>query len=327
MSRFYTCCQNKKIDILKNIVYRFFYWFFCKLFMKIVQRMLFLYFALLLYGSTAFGGSPQTCGFTKQCPDGLACVGSVGTANTGICVLTGPQIVLCKVVIYFDGKLVTIFAIFAVVMIGIAFFLGKISWGMIISVILGLAMTKGAVTIIKKISGQDDGYCTSDIISYSSLVGQSSGTACVSDLDKKQNTTYVYNVKNESIGTFCTTPLTCFKKTCTITATNGTLYLVVNNTYTGYQVTVSGTTFEGFVPDGTIQLTTAPSSTEFGKGSGCRLADGTTGCQTVSATCTAITKQPTMDYFYCKNTCTNSDFAVYYEKDKYKNCQELSAVS
>lgn len=294
--------------------------------MKAVSRIL-LFLVLFLYSNIAFSAAPPTCGFTKQCPDGLACVGSIGTTNNGICVLTGPQVALCKTVMYLDGKLVTIFAIFAVVMVGLAFFLGKISWGMIISVILGIAITKGAVTIIKKISGQDEGYCTSDVISYSSLVGEKSGAECVSDITLQLNSIYIYNVKNENIGDLCTTPLTCTKYTCTGDGSNPmiALYLVVNGTYTGYGAQFSDSKFEVFLPTGSAQVTTAPSLAEFGKGSGCRTTTGA-ACTTSNVSCTQIVK-PAIDYFYCQNSCTKSNFAVYYDKGKYKNCAEVASAS
>jgi type IV secretory pathway VirB2 component (pilin) len=284
-------------------------------------------FFVLLNGGVAFANSsPQTCGFNKQCPDGLACVGATGTVSSGICVLTGPQIALCKTVLYFDSNLVSIFAIFAVVMIGLAFFLGKISWGMIISVILGIAIAKGATSIIKKVSGHEEGYCTSQVIDYSALINKNGDGACVSQITKIPNTGYIYNRSNAGVGPACADPVSCFKHKCTVPSallSKGSPYVVINETFASYSVSPSNNEFEIFIPSATsLKLTNAKNTTEYASGKDAQNND----IVTASATCTPVTATPNQDYFACLNSCTNSKFGHVYNVGQYADCNAILGI-
>lgn len=286
-----------------------------------------LFSVFIIISNLAFAAKPPTCGFNKQCPDGLACVGATGTATNGTCVLTGPQIALCKSVLYFDDKLVSIFAIFAIVMIGIAFFLGKISWGMIVSVILGIAIAKGAVSIIKKVSGQDEGYCTSEIVSYSFLVGKdSNGESCVEDVNKIANTPYIYNTTNKGMGGLCADPVSCFKHTCTVPASLssvGALYIIFNSKYLGVSASKnSQDKVEVFLPSAAMQLTNARSAAEFASG----VDASNNPIITANATCTPVSASPNQDYFACVNSCINVKFGHVYNVGKYADCKAIVAA-
>lgn len=274
--------------------------------MKYLSRVIITLF-ILLTTVTSNASQLQTCSIATPCPDGLACVGSIGTGD-GVCVMTGPQIVLCKIVDYFDKKLATVFAIFAVVMIGVAFFLGKISWGMIISVILGIGIIKGSASIIERISGEKEGYCSSTVIDYSDIIG----TDCVSDDVVYKNTNKVYNTTQQ--GDLCTTPLTCTRKTCTSSAT-GTLYLVNNGVHTREPLSIGS---KVYLPEDTSNISvTSCTWTDFN--------NPEKNCTTSAISCTEETQSPNKDYFKCKNTCINTTFTKYYDVGKYTNCEEIAA--
>jgi type IV secretory pathway VirB2 component (pilin) len=263
----------------------------------------------LFFSSGTIANEAQQCGFTQPCPDGLACVGAIGANNNGICVMTGPQIVLCKTVKYFDKKLASVFAIFAVVMIGIAFFLGKISWGMIVSVIIGIGIIKGATTIIKKVSGQNEGYCESGVTDYSAL----NCTAGSTDISSKLNTNKVYNLQPTN---GCNVPLTCYKKTCSNASISGTYYIIINDTHTNALYS-SGSPI--FVPESTTSINVTT----------CTMTDYTNPektCTKTSVSCTDFTQTSTKDYFYCNNSCTNVKFSDSYNGGTYTSCAQVAAT-
>jgi type IV secretory pathway VirB2 component (pilin) len=277
--------------------------------MKNLSRVILTFFVFLITG-TVHANQLQTCSVATPCPDGLACVGAIGEGS-GVCVMTGPQIVLCKIVDYFDKKLATVFAIFAVVMIGVAFFLGKISWGMIISVILGIGIIKGSTSIIKKVSGEDEGYCSSTVLDYSDIIG----TDCVSDEDVKKNTNKVYNTTKQ--GDFCQDPLKCTRKTtCSSTAT-GTLYLVNDGKHTKEPFSAGS---KVYLPEDTSTvMVTACTWSEFN--------DSTKTCTSTAISCTEETQTPNKDYFKCKNTCINTTFTKYYNTGEYADCKEVNSAN
>ena len=54
-------------------------------------------------------------------------------------------------------------AAFAIVSVGIGFFTGKVSWGLLVGVAAGIAAIFGAPSIVSALSGQDEADCN-DII-------------------------------------------------------------------------------------------------------------------------------------------------------------------
>ena len=283
---------------------------------------IFIFLLSFLFSSGTIANQAQQCGFTQPCPDGLACVGAIGANNNGICVMTGPQIVLCKTVKYFDKKLASIFAIFAVVMIGIAFFLGKISWGMIVSVIIGIGIIKGATTIIKKVSGQDEGYCESAVTDYSAITNSGS-SSCFTDISSKLNTNKVYNLQQiytvSSAQNICKDPLTCYKKTCNNTSISGTYYIIINDAHTS---TLYSSGSQIFIPESTTNINVTT----------CTRADyenpeKTASCAKINISCTDFTQTSTKDYFYCNNTCIGTKFADSYNGGTYTSCAQVASAN
>lgn len=63
------------------------------------------------------------------------------------------QGVLCNAYTLFNGPIGRSLAIFAVVALGVAFFLGKVSWGTAIAIALGIGAMFGAPTIVRTITG------------------------------------------------------------------------------------------------------------------------------------------------------------------------------
>lgn len=53
------------------------------------------------------------------------------------------------------------FAAFAIISVGIGFFTGKVSWGLMIGVAMGIAAMFGAPTIVAALSGESAEDCTS----------------------------------------------------------------------------------------------------------------------------------------------------------------------
>lgn len=278
--------------------------------MKVLSRFILLLSLLFIANTSSFADQMLTCSYLSPCPDGLVCMGNVGTGD-GVCVLTGPQIVLCKIVEYFDKKLATIFAIFAVVMIGIAFFLGKISWGMILSVIMGIGIIKGATPIIKKVSGESEGYCSSAAIDYSAIIG----TDCIADDKVIKNTSKIYNTKTDTNTTeLCPTPLWCTRKTCTVGT--GTHYIVQNGNHTR-EVLSAG---DVYLPEDTKDLRTT-------KCTWADFQDSSKGCTTDALSCSEKTQSPNKDYFHCKNTCINTSFTKFYDANQYADCKEINVTA
>lgn len=275
---------------------------------------------LLVFFHTVFASAPQTCGLTKECPDGLACIGAIGTSNNGICVMTGPQIVLCKTVNYFDNKLASVFAIFAVVMIGIAFFLGKISWGMIVSVIIGIGLIKGSTSIIKKITNENDGYCSSTVFEYSALSSQNN-SSCFQGIASKLNTNKIYNQSASYSGSdICKEPLSCYKKKCS-GSVSGTQYMIINGNHTG---SVFSNNYETFIPEAVTGIkVTNCNATQYAQ----RGQQNATQCTEVDASCSDYTVTSFRDYFYCRNTCINTTFIDNYAGGTYKTCAEVASAN
>lgn len=178
----------------------------------------------------------------KRCPSGFICRSTVvaeGTISSGQCVPTPFVVTLCRMVSIFVGKpntnfsfntdtLADKFAIFALVIIGLAFFLGKISWGMIATFILGVALVFGAKSIVNWIVKSDNSsisYC-SDFTSQNGCKFDASKSTMNATLFLNTTTDYYTgkqaggsnvcknNVTNIKDGTSST--LTCKGYTCPV---------------------------------------------------------------------------------------------------------------
>ncbi len=72
-----------------------------------------------------------------------------GDENTNILVTT-----MCNALKIVTGNGGKAFAAFAIISVGIGFFTGKVSWGLMIGVAMGIAAMFGAPTIVAAISGE-----------------------------------------------------------------------------------------------------------------------------------------------------------------------------
>ena len=67
--------------------------------------------------------------------------------------------VMCRVLDIATGTGGKAFAAFAIISVGIGFFTGKVSWGLMIGVAAGIAAIFGAQSIVAAISGKEEGDC------------------------------------------------------------------------------------------------------------------------------------------------------------------------
>lgn len=79
--------------------------------------------------------------------DALAQTNITGSANSNALVDT-----MCAVMKLVTGNAGKAFAAFAIISVGIGFFTGKVSWGLMVGVALGIAAMFGAPTIVAAIS-------------------------------------------------------------------------------------------------------------------------------------------------------------------------------
>lgn len=76
------------------------------------------------------------------------------TANNNALVDT-----MCNALELVTGNAGKAFAAFAIISLGIGFFTGKVSWGLMIGVAMGIAAMFGAPTIVSVLSGKDEYSC------------------------------------------------------------------------------------------------------------------------------------------------------------------------
>jgi len=82
--------------------------------------------------------------------------------------------VLCNVYRIVTGKAGKTFAAFAIISAGIGFFTGKLQWGLLIALTLGIAAIFGAPTIISAITGESStavGSCITESVNSTSNSG------------------------------------------------------------------------------------------------------------------------------------------------------------
>ncbi len=66
------------------------------------------------------------------------------------------MIVLCNVLVFVTGGIGKTIASFIIIGVGIGFFTGKVSWGLLIGVTLGISAMFGAPAIIGAVTGDTD---------------------------------------------------------------------------------------------------------------------------------------------------------------------------
>ena len=69
------------------------------------------------------------------------------------------QQVLCNVLKFVTGGIGKTIASFIIIGVGLGFFTGKVSWGVLIGVTLGISAMFGAPAIVKAITGGDVDFC------------------------------------------------------------------------------------------------------------------------------------------------------------------------
>ena len=79
----------------------------------------------------------------------------VGDANNNFLVST-----MCNMMKIITGNFGKAIAAFAIVAVGVGFFTGKVSWGLMIGVAAGIAAIFGAPSIVAAISGSSAFQCT-----------------------------------------------------------------------------------------------------------------------------------------------------------------------
>ncbi len=135
--------------------------------------------------SIANGKGPTTlCCTTDQapvnsktefgCETGSVCIGAgpvIGNCNlnnpppecfprgTGICVNNAAAQGLCDFLGYLRGRFGKILAAIMVVVLGFGFFLGKISWGLILGTVVGIVAIFSSLHIVSLLSGQSTEQC------------------------------------------------------------------------------------------------------------------------------------------------------------------------
>ncbi len=71
--------------------------------------------------------------------------------------------VMCKALAIITGSAGKAFAAFAIISVGIGFFTGKVSWGLMIGVAAGIAAMFGAPSIVSAISGDTVKSCEDEV--------------------------------------------------------------------------------------------------------------------------------------------------------------------
>lgn len=79
---------------------------------------------------------------------------STATAEKNVLVTT-----MCNALSIITGSAGKAFAAFAIISVGIGFFTGKVSWGLMIGVAAGIAAMFGAPSIVSAISGTSEFEC------------------------------------------------------------------------------------------------------------------------------------------------------------------------
>ena len=91
--------------------------------------------------------------------EAIASVGTYSTVTTTVSSNTLTD-VMCNILRISTGNAGKAFAAFAIISVGIGFFTGKVSWGLMVGVAAGIAAMFGAPQIVSAISGKSSADCT-----------------------------------------------------------------------------------------------------------------------------------------------------------------------
>lgn len=84
----------------------------------------------------------------------FATVIASGTGSAG-----DMQVVLCNILKFVTGGIGKTIAAFIIIGVGIGFFIGKVTWGLLIGVTLGISAMFGAPAIVGALTGGTANYC------------------------------------------------------------------------------------------------------------------------------------------------------------------------
>ena len=256
-------------------------------------------------GNVAFASSTElSCGGQNVCPTGFVCIGETFDASdttkaTGTCRQNALTSVMCKMTGYITSKIGRTFMVFALVMMGLAFFLGKISWGMIMTVILGSALMYGADSIMKALlSDSDSDYCGTKVTMDTSC--KASSYTNIGEPLKDKNEIYNTMAITNSPYTECKTLLGCVQFSCNFKVyKDGTECKIVDGTSIVWMP--NGQTSASYIPKVSSALScTAPSVSNTD-------CDQTDSSKNVGKyCCLTIKNSEKRDYWKCKNGCVAS---------------------
>jgi type IV secretory pathway VirB2 component (pilin) len=284
---------------------------------------------IALAGSTTSTSTNDiSCGGEKVCPTGFVCIGETFDASnttkaTGTCRQNALTSVICKMTGYITSKIGRTFMLFALVMMGLAFFLGKISWGMIMTVILGSALMLGADSIMKALlSDSDSDYCGTKVTMDTSC--KASSYENIGDPLKNESKIYNTMAITNSPYNECKTLLGCVQFNCNFKVyKDGTTCKIVDGTSIVWMP--NGQDSASYIPKVSSALScTAPS------------LSNTAGCDKEDQSknqgkncCVTIQNSEKRDYWKCKNGCVassdpNSEIVIEtYSYEEYKDCADV----
>ena len=115
-------------------------------------RKIFLFLFILFASLSLFSGNTYAAN-----PTGTSNVGKYTSTYGGTM-----QQVLCNVLAFVTGTIGKTIASFIIIGVGVGFFTGKVSWGLLIGVTLGISAMFGAPAIVNAITGGDgvDTWCS-----------------------------------------------------------------------------------------------------------------------------------------------------------------------
>jgi type IV secretory pathway VirB2 component (pilin) len=249
---------------------------------------------IALASSTSTSTNDISCGGEKVCPIGFVCVdetfdASDTTKATGTCRQNAITSVMCKMTGYITSKIGKTFMVFALIMMGLAFFLGKISWGMIMTVILGSALMLGADLILKALlSDSDSDYCGTKVTTDISCKA-SSYTNIGTPIKDTQNVYNTMSITNSPY-TECKTLLGCIQFSC------------------NFKVYKDSTTCKIVKEKNVVWMPEGQSASSYAsKVSGSSgLKCGSTPSLETDSSCTKLQNSESRDYWRCKNGCVAS---------------------
>jgi|GEM_PF-6296657 len=273
---------------------------------------------IALAGSTTSTSTNDiSCGGEKVCPTGFVCIGETFDASnttkaTGTCRQNALTSVICKMTGYITSKIGRTFMVFALVMMGLAFFLGKISWGMIMTVILGSALMLGADSIMKALlSDSDSDYCGTKVTMDTSCKASSYTNIGEPLKDKKE----IYNTMaiTNSPYTECKTLLGCIQFSC------------------NFKVYKDGTTCKIAKEKNMVWMPEGQSASNYASkvsGQSGLKCENTPSLETDSS-CTKLQNSEARWYWRCKNGCVaesdpNREIAMEtYSYEEYTDCADV----